>query len=273
MDKCAFEQTEASFLGCIVTRKSIPTYPAKTQDNVDWPRPNNRKEVQRILGSWNLYRIFIPNYAQIVAPNTDLLKRNGNNFHFGEAQETAFLKIVILFTSGNTLILTNCDPERPSLIETDASDFTVGVVLSQKFEDGKIHPCAYLSPKLSPAEFNYDVFDKEMLAIVYALQNWRHYVLETEHTTTIFSNHHNPEYFTNMVKLDRRQARWAEILPEFDFVIIYRKYSLNHKADILSRCPAYTIREEGTTAISEKLMLGRDKWLEVGSVEIYNETL
>jgi hypothetical protein len=273
IDKCVFDQKEASFLGFIVSGETIRMDPAKAQDIVNWPRPTNQKEVQQILGLWNFYRRFIPGYAQIVAPITDLLKGNGKDFQFREAQEAAFLKVVVLFTSGNTPILRHFDQERPALIETDASDFAIGAVLSQKFEDGKVHPCAFLSRKLSPAEFNYDVFDKEMLAIVYALQKWRHYVLGTEHKTTIFTDHHNLEYFTKKIKLNRRQARWAEIRLEYSFVIIYRKGSLNQKADILSRCPAYTFREGGTTAISEKPMLGPDQWLEIRAMEIYDESL
>jgi hypothetical protein len=189
IDKCVFEQQEASFLGFIVSGETIRMDPAHAQDIVDWPRPTKQKEVQQILGLWNFYRRFIPNYAQIVAPITDLLKGNGKDFQFREAQEAAFLKVVILFMSGNTPILRHFDQERPSLIETDTLDFAIGAVLSQKFEDGKIHPCAFLSRNLSPAEFNYDVFDKEMLAIVYELQKWRHYVLGTEHKTTIFTDH------------------------------------------------------------------------------------
>ena len=162
-----------------------------------------------------------------MAPITDLLKRNGKDFIFRDTQEAAFIKIMVLFTSGNTPILSHFDQERSALIETNASNFAIGTVLSQKFEDGKIHPCVFLSGKLSPAEFNYDVFDKEMLSIVYALQKWRHYVLGTAHKTTIFSDHQNLEYFSKKVKLNRRQARWAEILLEFNFVIIYRKGSLN----------------------------------------------
>jgi len=176
--------------------------PAKAQDIVDWPRLTNQKEVQPRLGLWNFYRRFIPNYAQIVVPITDIVMGNGKDLCFGEAQEAAFLKIVILFTSGNTPILRHFDQERPALIEKDASDCAIGAVHSEKFEDGKILPSAFLSRQLSPAEFNYNVFDKEMLLIVYALQNWRHYVLGTKHKTTIFLDHQNLEYSTKKVKLN-----------------------------------------------------------------------
>jgi len=273
IEKCVFKQTEVVFLGFIVSGKDITMDPVKAQDIVDWPRPKIQKEVQQILGLWNFYRRFIPNYAQIVAPITDLLRGDGKNFKFAEAQDAAFLKIVVLFKSGNTPILGHFDQDRPAMIETDASDFAIGAVLSQKFEDGNIHPCAFLSKKMSPAQFNYDVFDKEMLAIVYALQKWRHYALGTPYKITIFSDHQNLEHFTQKIKLNRRQARWAEILQEYSFVIIYRKGALNQKADILSGCQAYTFREGGTTAIMDKPMLGPDQWLQVGAMEIYNETL
>jgi hypothetical protein len=95
IDKCVFEQTEVSCHGFIVSGQSIRMDPAKAQDIADGPIPTNRKEVQQILGLWNFYRRFIPNYAQIVAPLTDLLKGNGKDFSFGNAQEADFLKILV----------------------------------------------------------------------------------------------------------------------------------------------------------------------------------
>jgi hypothetical protein len=97
--------------------------------------------------------------------------------------------------------------------------------------------------KLSDVEFNYDVYDKEMLAIVYALEKWRQFLHGSAFTTTIYSDHQNLSYFTQKVVLNRRQARWALILKSYTFVIVYRNGSANQKADILSRCPAYTFRE------------------------------
>jgi len=268
IDKCVFDQISVSFLGYIVDGKTIRMDPDKAKAIVDWPRLKNQKETQQILRLWNFYRKFIQGYVQILAPITDLLRGNGKDFCFGEAQEAAFLKIVLLFTSGKTPILRHFDINRPALIETDTSDFALGADLSQKFEDGKIHPCDFLSRKLSSAEFNYDVFDKEMLAIVFALQWWRHSLQGSEFKTMIFSDHQNLSYFTEKVKLNRRQARWAEILQEYSFTNVYRKGSLNLKDDILSRCPVYNTGVGGTTAIVEKPMLGPDQWLEIGAMEI-----
>jgi hypothetical protein len=268
IDKCTFDAKPVKFLGFLVDGESIRMDPDKAKAIVDWPRPKNQKEVQQILGLWNFYRNFIQGYPQIVAPITDLLKGNGKDFVFGGAQEAAFVKITILFTSGKTPILRHFDIDRPALIETDASDFAIGAVLSQKFEDGKIHPCDFISRKMSPAEFNYDVFDKEMLAIVCSLQKWRHFLQGSEFRTMVFSDHQNLSYFTEKVKLNRRQARWAEILQEYTFTIVYRKGSQNLPADILSRCPADTSGVGGTTAMVEKPMLGPDQWLEIGAMEI-----
>ena len=95
-----------------------------------------------------------------------------------------------------------------------------------------------------PAELNYEVYDKEMLAIVTALTHWRHYLENPEHQITIYSDHQNLKYFQCTTVLNRRQARWAQKLMPFNFVIIYRKGSLNGKADALSRRPGYRLTEE-----------------------------
>jgi hypothetical protein len=196
IDKCVFDASEVTFLGFIVNGEEIKMDPEKAKDIVNWPHPTNQKEVQQFLGLWNFYRRFIPNYAGIVAPITDLLRGDGKNFNFGESQQVAFLKITILFTSGKTPIMRHFDQDRPAMIEMDALDFAIGARFSQKFEDGKVHPVAFLSRKMSNAEFNYDVFNKEMLAIVDTVVKWRHYLQGSKFKTVIFSDHQNLSYFT-----------------------------------------------------------------------------
>jgi hypothetical protein len=107
------------------------------------------------------------------------------------------------------------------MVETDTSDFAMGAILSPKFEDGTIHPVAFISKKFSPAQMNYQIYDKEMLAIVYVMKTWHCYLQEALFTTTVFSDHMNLQYFKETNQLNCRQARWAEVLQEYNFKIVY----------------------------------------------------
>jgi len=101
----------------------------------------------------------------------------------------------ISFISGKTPRLRHYDPDRHSLLETDVSDFAIAGVLSQKFEDGKLHPIGFASRKLNPAELNYDIYNKDMLAEVFSLNYWQHFLQASEHKTLIYSDHQNWTYF------------------------------------------------------------------------------
>jgi hypothetical protein len=139
IDKCVFDVSETAFVGFMISGSGLRMDPDKAEAITDWPRPTTRKGVQLLLGLCNFYRRFIHNFSAIVSPITDLLRQD-TKFEWGEAQEAAFLKVTILFTSGKTPILRHYDPDTPVLLETDASDFAIAGILSQKFEDGKIHP-------------------------------------------------------------------------------------------------------------------------------------
>jgi len=267
IDKCVFDASETTFLGFVVSGSGLQMDPENARAIVDWPRPTSRQEVQQLLGLWNFYRRFIHNFSGLVSRITDLLRQDVS-FHWGQAQEAAYLKIVILFTSGNTPILKHYDPDKPALLETDASDFAIAGILSQKFEDGRVHPVRFVSRKLTPAELNYDDYDKEMIAIVFSLRKNRHYLQGAEHKTMIYSDHQNLTYFTMAILLNRRQARWAEELKQYNSLILYRKGSANVKADTLSRCPAFTSREGGTTSTTTQEMLDKSQWLEISTMEL-----
>jgi hypothetical protein len=105
IDKCIFDAKEVPFLGFLVSGSGLKMDLDKVKIIVDWPRPTNIKEVQQLLGLWNLYRRFVPGYVAIVSPITDLLRGKGNDIIWNKAQEVAFLKTTVLFTSGKTPIL------------------------------------------------------------------------------------------------------------------------------------------------------------------------
>ena len=102
-------------------------------------------------------------------------------------------------------------------------------------EDGKWHPCAYLSKGFNDTERNYDVHDKEMMGIMHAVEAWRHYLEGCKHKIEIWTDHHNLEYFMSVKKLNRQQARWALYLSHFDFHLEHKAGSLMAKANALSR--------------------------------------
>src|SRR3954465_8518309 len=127
-------------------------------------------------------------------------------------------------------ILTSADPSKTFEVTTDASDYVIGAVLSQ---DGK--PIAFKSRQMSPAEKNYAVHEKELLAIVHALKIW-HYYLEGQEFNVIM-DHQSLQYLQTQDKLNRRQARWVELLQAYHFNILYKPGKTNVVADALSRRP------------------------------------
>jgi hypothetical protein len=131
------------------------------------------------------------------------------------------------FQKAPTLLQPN--PDQGFIVECDTSDRATGAVLSQEGEDGKLHPVA------SPAERNYDIYDKELLAVIRAFKEWRHLLEGTETPVLLITDHKNLEYFMTTKVLTKRQNRWAVFLSEFNFLIKYRAGGLNGKVDALSR--------------------------------------
>jgi hypothetical protein len=205
IDKCEFDQQEAEFLGFLVSEEGLKMAPSRCIAITNWPIPKAQKEVQIILGLWNFYRRFMNGYAGIVAPIMDTVKGDGKNFKFSEAQKAVYYKICILFATENNPIFRHYEEDRPATVETDASDFAMGAVLSQRFNDGKIHPVAFTSKKFSPVELNYQIYDKEILAIIYTMKQWRCYLQGAIHTTIVYSDHMHCEYFNETNQLNRRQ--------------------------------------------------------------------
>ena len=144
------------------------------------------------------------------------------------------------------------------IIETDASDFEIDAVLSQRDEDGRLHPVAFHSRKFQPAEINYEIHDKELLAVVDVFKHWRRYCEGETHQVQVFSDYQNLEYFTTTKVLNRRQARWAQEFSDVDFRIYYRPGTQNGKPDALSRRSEYHPEKGGvenqpiTTALQER---------------------
>jgi len=233
----------------------------KVEAVLGWKSPNSITEVQSFLGFANFYRRFIKDYSRVAKPVTELTKKErGKNWVWTQEAEAAFKELKKRFTTAP--ILAHFDPTRPVIIETDASDFALGAVLSQRDEKGCLHPVAFHSRKFQPAEINYEIHDKELLAIVDAFKYWRRYCEGATHQVQVLSNHYNLEYFTTTKVLNRRQARWAQELAGIDFKIFYRPGLLNGKPDALSRRPEYRPEKGGVENQPIKMVLGKSQFEE-----------
>ena len=121
-------------------------------------------------------------------------------------------------------------------IEADTSDYAIGAILSQK-QDDKWHPIAYLSKSLTETQRNYEIYDKEMLAIMLALEEWRHYLIGAKDIFEVWTDHQNLQYFRQPQKVNRRQARWLTELAQYHFTLHHKPGTSNVKPDFLSRPP------------------------------------
>jgi hypothetical protein len=231
LEKCLFHQTEMEFLGFIATTEGLKMDPKKVEAIMSWEAPKTVRDVQCFLGFANFYRIFIKNYSQVAAPLTRLTCKD--KLEWGPQAEKAFQTLKMAFTTAP--ILVHPDFAKAFYLETDASDFALGAVLSQMGGDGKLHPVAFYSRKFSAAEINYEIHDKELLAIVDSFQEWRHFLEGAAHPVTVYTDHKNLEYFMTSRVLNRRQARWNMSLSRFDFVIMYRPGKQQGLSDALSR--------------------------------------
>ena len=142
--------------------------------------------------------------------------------------------------------------DRKTVIETDASDFAGGCILS-KYLGKQLHPVAFHSRKLNDAERNYEIHDKELLAILEAFREWKHYLLGADEPVTVYTDHQNLEYFLTIKVWNPHQIRRAQWLANFNFKIVYRPGSRVGKPDALSKLPEYR-PEEGATHREQSIL-------------------
>ncbi|KAK3519255.1 hypothetical protein QTP70_023101 [Hemibagrus guttatus] len=178
-------------------------------------------------------------YSQLLPSETGrhplcLLRNKPKSLAWSPAAEEAFNTLKMAFTTAPLLI--HPDPDKPFIVEVDASTTGVGAVLSQQQGNpSHLHPCAFFSRKLNPAERNYDIGNRELLAVKLALEEWRHWLEGAKHPFLVLTDHKNLEYLQAAKRLNSRQARWALFFTWFDFTISYQPGSKNTKADALSR--------------------------------------
>ncbi|KAJ1595808.1 hypothetical protein NDA14_003845 [Ustilago hordei] len=234
LSKCEFHTKTVEFLGYIIKPTGIEMDPEKVRTVKEWPMPESIHDIQRFLGFANFYRRFIAHFARIAKPLTALVKpiERFKKFELPEEAQQAFHKLIQAFTSAG--VLQHFDYHLPTRLETDASDFAIAGVLKQEHE-GRWHPVAFYSRKMSSAEKNYEIHDKELLAVVACLTQWRHMLAGLPNQLVILTDHEALKYFKSQRHITGRQARWAILLADFDFILQYRPGDKGGEPDALTR--------------------------------------
>jgi len=230
-DKCVFAANSIKFLGHEISEEGIRQDPDKLRALLQLPEPADAKGVKRALGMFSYYRKFVPNFAMLAEPLTNLT-RKGVDFVWEDEQRKAYRSIISEL--GKNATLAHFNHRDPLLVKTDASRQGVAGMLLQKHEDEwRIITCC--SRRLSDSEKNYGITDLEGLAVIYTVTKLRPYLLGKRFQ--ILVDHCALCVLNKRVPNSARLCRWAIVLSEFEFEIVYTKGNLHCDIDCLSRAP------------------------------------
>ena len=235
LEKCEFHQKQIEYLRLVISENKVEMDPVKVARVCDWPTLKNQTDVQAFIDFVNFYRCFIWDFSTIARPLFDLTRSN-KVWNWDAKEQEAFEHLKIAVTT--TLVLVSSQDLEPFHIEADSSNFASRAVLSQQLPgEEKWHLVAFYSKSLSLVERNYEIHDKEMLAIIHTLEEWRHFLEGAQHPVEIWTDHKNLEYFMTAKKLNHRQAHWFLYLACFDFKLIHHLGRSMGKPDALSWRP------------------------------------
>ena len=230
--KCQFGANRCVYLGHVVGDGTVRPDPRKMEAMESFPTPQTKKQVRVFLGLAGYYRRFIPNYASMAAPLTDLTRKSlPTKIQWSDDCEQAFQHLKTQLCSAP--VLHSPDFDKPFLLQTDASDRGIGAVLSQEDADGNDHPVGYFSRKFLPREQRYSTVEKECLAIKLGAQAFRVYLLGRPFT--IQTDHRALIWLDRLKENNARLTRWSLALQPYQFKVTYRAGKANANADALSR--------------------------------------
>ena len=236
-EKSLFNCSVLEYLGHDISRYGLTPSQVKVQAIRSLPTPNSVESLRRVLGFSGYYRTYVPFYSDISKPLTELLckgaawdwKTNPNRDSAWEALKAALCK------PGNAL--KRADPTRPFLLHTDWSKAGLSAVLGQLDDNGNEYLVACLSRSNSKSERNYGSYRGEMLAAVWGIRSFRHYLHGSPHPFKLFTDHKGLQWLMTTPELDGQYARWACLISDFNFTIHYKPGALHAVADAPSRGP------------------------------------
>jgi len=230
-NKCVLFSQKVKYLGHIISSEGISTDDDKIAAVSNWPIPQNKKHLRSFLGLCSYYRRFVKSFS-ILAKPLYTLTENQTKFVWNEQCEAAFIQLKRALTSSPILSLPKGEGEL--VLDTDASNFGIGAVLSQK-QDGLEKVISYFSRVLNRAERNYCVTRRELLSIVESIKAFHHYLYGRKFL--VRTDHASLKWLLSFKDVEGQLARWTEKLQQYDFEITYRKGKLHANADGLSRRP------------------------------------
>ena len=229
MKKCDFLKQEVKYLGHLVSSAGVKPDPEKVSAIKNMQPPTNVKGVRSFLGMCGFYRRFVPNYAKIAKPLTELTKKH-RHFRWTDECQKAFEILRDALTEAP--ILAFPDINKPYKVYTDASNYAIGAALVQETELGE-RIIQYLSHQLNETQQRWPIIEKEAYAIIYNVQKFRPYLLGSKFT--IMTDHKPLSHLFTSEMHNARVQRWAIILDEYGADVSYVKGSENVIADALSR--------------------------------------
>ncbi|KAG6585071.1 reverse transcriptase [Phytophthora cinnamomi] len=235
LKKCIFGASEIPVLGCLVGKNGVRPDPEKVRVINEWPTPSNVKERRQFLGLATCLCKYVEDYAGKIRPLSQLLKKEAV-WNWTTDCQKAFDAVKQGLTEAP--ILAVADQDRPFHVVCDASDFAIGSALMQHDPEGRDRVVYYQSRQLKPAERNYPVHDKELLAMKYALAKFRVYLLGSR-PFVVYTDHASLRTAVKSPHISQRMARWLSFFAEYNFRVKYKPGRLNVVADALSRRPDY----------------------------------
>lgn len=232
VSKCEFIHAQVSYLGYVVGHGIVAPPDAKVEALCRMPTPKSRKEVRRLLGMAGYYRRFVMNFSDLVAPLTDLLKKD-RKFNWNQECDKAFDNLKNVMSSSPLLLAP--DFSKPFKLAVDASQLGAGAVLLQDDTEGVERPVSYFSRKFNGAQLNYSTIEKELLALILSLQFYDAYISPADESITVYTDHHPLKYLSKFKNKNQRLTRWSLLLQEFPFNIIHVRGKDNVIPDLLSR--------------------------------------
>ena len=229
LHKCEFLKEQVDYLGFEVGKDGIRTSPEKVKAILDWPRPQSTHDIRSFLGLTSYYRKFVRGFSQLAKPLTDLTRAKVD-WKWGDTEENSFLALKAAMDTSPVLCLP--DFERQFVVTTDASDVAIGAILEQDFGSG-LQPIAFSSRKLNATEIRYSAYERELLGIVWAIGQWKHY-FQGPHPIVIQTDHAPLRHLPNQTSVNSRVWRWLAVLQGYNVEIRHIPGKKN-PADSLSR--------------------------------------